>query len=71
MKHLLSNTTNYRVYVEITDIDYPVGSKNVAILTQYIDSKNPDELQQKFNMILTKEEVRNLGLFLVESSSTV
>lgn len=64
MKTLISNNGGYKLYVQITEVMTHNNEYELKFLTQYENSKNPDEFQTKFATILTLEELKKLKDFL-------
>ena len=64
MKHLISDTNGYQVYVETIKPSYDIGKSSVVFYTKWKDSKNPEEFQKKFEMLLSDEELNWLRIIL-------
>lgn len=63
MKTLILESGTYKVFAEYREC-IPSDRKQLRILSQLTDSKNPDELQVQFEMTLNEEEIKRLKDFL-------
>lgn len=55
---------DYQTFIEIYKSDDYTNKYMVSFLTRYKDAKDPDALQTKFEMFLTKEELLELSKVL-------
>lgn len=60
MKKLISENSGYKVWVELTNLDYPKGMTHVKFLTTYDDAKDPNSEYVKFSMSLSDKELKLL-----------
>lgn len=58
MKKLISENAGYKVWVELTDIDYPKGMTHIKFLTTYDDAKDSNSEHVKFSMSLNDKELK-------------
>ena len=60
MKTLISNNGGYKMFAEIINPVRDIGQRQLKFTTQWEDSKNPEEFQNKFECMLTEEEFKRL-----------
>ena len=60
MKKLISENNGYKVWVELTDLNYPTGMTHIKFLTTYDDAKDPTFENVKFSMSLNDNELKIL-----------
>ena len=60
MKMLLSNNGGYKMYVETRQFLNSKDSVQLRFLSTFDGSKNPEEEQVKFEIILTEEQRKQL-----------
>lgn len=60
MKKLISENSGYKVWVELTDLDYPKGMTHIKFLTTYDDAIDPNAEYVKFSMTLSDKELKLL-----------
>lgn len=66
MKILISETEGYQIFIEKSLPTYDIGKTYVAFYSKYVNSKNKDEYERKFEMYLTDNELEKLQLGLVQ-----
>jgi len=64
MKHLLCDNGGYEMYVELSDYLRSNGNLVLKFTSKYQDSKNPDDEQVRFQIILTEEQRKVLKSIL-------
>jgi len=64
MKTLISENGGYTLFVEIVEPICDVGKVQLKFTTQWTGSSTPDEFKNKFEAMLTKEEIQRLKDFL-------
>lgn len=64
MKTLLSKNGDYSLFVEIIKPIRDTGKVQLKFTSQWTDAKNPHEFQNKFDAMLTAEELQRLKDFL-------
>jgi len=55
MKKLISDVGGMKTYVEIRDIDMPVGTKYLRVSTFYDGAKDPNSERTRFDMCMDQE----------------
>lgn len=64
MKTQISDSGDYKVFVEVNEYLRSNGNVHVKFLTKWEKAKNPEEEQTKFQMILSPQELENLRSLL-------
>ena len=64
MKTLISENGGYKMFVEVIEPIRDVGKVQLKFTTQWAGSSTPDEFNNKFEAMLTKEEIQRLKDFL-------
>lgn len=60
-KELISKTSDYELWAEISKIDKPEGCYYLKVTSKWANAKDPDAEQVKFRCFLSKNGLANLS----------
>lgn len=66
MKKIISENDGYRVFVELAKSEHDIGKVQISFFSESEHFKNHNDVQHKFSMWLTEDEIKKLTDFLSE-----
>jgi len=59
MKTLINDNDGFRTYVYLNDAAHPPGFKHLKITTQWLNAKNSQDEQKKYEILLEQQSMQN------------
>lgn len=66
----LQLTDTYALHLNITDCDYPAGSKALCVESQWSGARDPEGLQRRFHVVLSREHWQQVADYLASQLDT-